>query len=131
MKLKFYIVCYGNFGLVNYLQLLCLGDQKIIVMVVYVLVKNKFIGCFQQYIGFIDFFCCLYDVKDCFVLYNFGLYWNYYEKCNGKFFCQIFVLWIDIFFYCNSFVYIERINYMRMDYNCILGIFKFIFLIDQ
>lgn len=131
MKSKSYTACYGNLGLVNYLQPSCPGDQKIIVMAVYALAKNKSTGCLQQHIGPIDPFCCLYDVKDCSVLYNSGPYRNYYEKCNGKSSCQIPVSWIDIPSHCNSSVYTERTNYMKMDYNCISGTFKFIFLIDK
>lgn len=122
MELKSYTACYGILGNPNFLLPSCPVGQKIAVMAVYTLAKYKSTGCPQiQTSPGDDPACCQYDVTDCSYLYDSGSFRAYYQRCNGKAFCQIQVSWIDIPSHCNSSVYIETTHYMKMDYYCISG----------
>ncbi|KAK3097185.1 hypothetical protein FSP39_007222 [Pinctada imbricata] len=61
--------------------------------------------------------CCEYDPEDCETLYQGSVYREYYQRCNGQPSCTIQVSWIPT--PCDQDVYLERTNYMKMDFYCI------------
>ncbi|XP_052086989.1 uncharacterized protein LOC127724158 [Mytilus californianus] len=61
--------------------------------------------------------CCQYNLIDCSIRYENSIYRNYYQQCNGKTGCRIQVSWVVTT--CNQTVYLDRTNYMKMDYYCV------------
>ena len=71
-------------------------------------------------------YCCNYvgEQEDCGQRY-FGtandFEHSHYSQCTGKESCGIQVAWNYTQFFCNTTVYPDKTNYMKMWYNCVPG----------
>ncbi|XP_071137095.1 uncharacterized protein [Mytilus edulis] len=122
LEIKSYSACYGNTGLNNFLQPTCASGEKLAVVGVTAYAKELSISCPVEItitnVASTPDTCCENNPDDCSIRYDKSIYRNYYQQCNGKIECTIQVSWVDALS-CNQSVYIQRTNYMKMDYYCI------------
>ncbi|CAC5417162.1 unnamed protein product [Mytilus coruscus] len=123
LELISYTACYGNTGLDNFLQPTCASGEKMAVVGLAALAKELNTSCPVEItianVAETPDTCCDYNPVDCSIRYDISIYKNYYQQCNGKIGCTIQVSWTDTRSICNQSVYLQRTNYMKMDYYCI------------
>ncbi|XP_071135346.1 serine-rich adhesin for platelets-like isoform X1 [Mytilus edulis] len=118
LELKSYSACYGIL-FENFLQPSCSTGEKMAVVGLTALAKELSTSCPIQVTtpNTVPETCCQYDPIDCSIRYIGDTYRKYYKQCNGNVGCTIQVSWVNA--NCNQTVYLERTNYMKMDYYCI------------
>lgn len=115
-ELKTYTACYGTLGFENFLNASCPAGLRITVKSFYALAKYTSTGCPQKQTPENNNpACCQYNANDCSVPFNAE---SYYQACNGNSSCSVQVSWMETPSDCNSSVYMQRTNYMKMDYYC-------------
>ncbi|CAC5417160.1 unnamed protein product [Mytilus coruscus] len=121
LQLKSYTACYGNTGLDNFLQPSCATGEKMAVVGLSALAKKLSTSCPVEItisnVAVTPDTCCHYDTIDCSISHENSLYRNYYQQCNGKAGCILQVSWLPTT--CNQTVFLDRTNYMKLDYYCI------------
>ncbi|OPL33787.1 hypothetical protein AM593_01381, partial [Mytilus galloprovincialis] len=123
IELISYTACYGNTGLDNFLRPTCASGEKMAVVGLAAQAKELITSCPVEItitnVALTPDSCCDYNTADCSIRYDGSIYRNYYQQCNGKSGCTIQVSWVDTLSICNQSVYLQRTNYMKMDYYCI------------
>ncbi|XP_062608074.1 uncharacterized protein LOC134269911 [Saccostrea cucullata] len=111
--------CHGIVTKSNTLDLYCNVGFKIVVKNIYAHSKPKSSNCPQlQTKNDVDMSCCTYDENDCSLPYN-GSSIDSYHDCTGKSACSKRASWMESSSICNTSVYMDKTNYMTIDYYCI------------
>lgn len=115
--------CYGiTFD--NFMSIACEAGSVIALKDVKAMAKPKSTECPQEETAQVpaEESCCRYDPADCGATYTGNVASQYYSLCYGKSNCNMLQpTWVDtaISTNCDTDVYIERTNYMIMEYQCI------------
>ncbi|KAL5004432.1 hypothetical protein ScPMuIL_017888 [Solemya velum] len=115
-----YTACYGIFH-ENILKPNCSSEDVIAMRAVNSLVKPIAKQCPQEVnhlnVDTLDETCCVYDPGDCGIRHTKNFY-RHYTKCTAQEKCELQSAW-DIPDCANNSIFMDKTNYMQMEYNCV------------